>query len=94
MDETALLQYIKNYDFENAVFSKPVTEQAEAMTKVLTTAFQQFVPSKTIVVRVSDQPWVKSYTRLLLRKNKTRKPGYAGPIWTLFGLILDHIGPI
>ena len=26
-------------------------------------------------------------------KNWTRRPGYAGPIWTLFGLILDHIGP-
>ena len=26
------------------------------------------MPSKTIVVRASDQPWVNSYTRLLLRK--------------------------
>ena len=26
------------------------------------------MPSKTITVRVSDQPWVNSYTRLLLRK--------------------------
>ena len=68
LDETALLQYIKNYDFETAVFSKPVTEQAEAMIRVLTTSFQKFVPSKTIFIRVSDQPWVNSYTRLLLRK--------------------------
>ena len=68
MNEAALLQHIKNYDFENAVFSKPVTEQAEAMTNGLTNAFQKFVPSKTIVIRVSDQPWVNSYTRLLLRK--------------------------
>ena len=64
LDENALLQFIKSYDFETAVFSKPVTEQAEAMTNILTTAFQQFVPSKTIVIRVSDQPWVNSYTRL------------------------------
>ena len=68
LDENALLQFIKSYDFGTAVFSKPVTEQAEAMTNILTTAFQQFVPSKTIVIRVSDQPWVNSYTRLLLRK--------------------------
>ena len=68
LDETALLKYIKSYDFETAVFSKPITEQAEALTSVLTTAFQQFVPSKTIIIRVTDQPWVNSYTRLLLRK--------------------------
>ena len=68
LDENALLQYIKSYNFETVVFSKPVTEQAESMTRVLTTAFQQFVPSKTIIVRVTDQPWVNSYTRLLLRK--------------------------
>ena len=59
---------MKVHYFETAVFSKPVTEQAEAMTNILTTAFQQFVPSKTVVIRVSDQPWVNSYTRLLLRK--------------------------
>ena len=68
LDENALLQFLKSYDFETAVFSKPVTKQAEAMTNILTTAFQQFVPSKTIVIRVSDQPWVNSYTRLLLQK--------------------------
>ena len=54
--------------FWKCSFSKPVTEQAEAMTNVLTNAFQKFVPSKTIVIRVSDQPCVNSYTRLLLRK--------------------------
>ena len=63
------MQYIKSYDFETAVFSKPITEQAGALTSVLTTAFQQFVPSKTIIIRVTDQLWVNSHTRLLLRKN-------------------------
>ena len=68
INENALLQYIKSYDFESAVFSKPATQQAEAMTDILTSAFQKYVPTKTIVIRVSDQPWVNSYTRFLLRK--------------------------
>ena len=68
INESALLQYIKSYDFESSVFSKPATQQAKAMTDILTSAFQKCVPTKTIVIRVSDQPWVNSYTRLLLRK--------------------------
>ena len=58
MNEDALLQYTKSYNFESAVFSKPVTQQVQAMTEILTTAFHKFVPNKTIVVRVSDQNWV------------------------------------
>ena len=38
------------------------------MTNILTTEVQQFVPSKTIVIKVSYQPLVNSYTRLLLWK--------------------------
>ena len=53
---------------KKTVFSKPVTQQAEALTDILTSAFQKFVPTKTIVIRVSDQPWVNSYTRLLVHK--------------------------
>ena len=67
IDEGALLQYIKNINFDVQVFSRPVTQQAEAITEVLTEAFHKFVPCKTVVARNSDQPWVNSYTRLLLR---------------------------
>ena len=45
-----------------------LTQQAEAITEVLTKAFHKFVPCKTVVARISDQPWVNSFTRLLLRK--------------------------
>ena len=53
---------------KKTVFSKPVTQQAEALTDILTSEFQKFVPTKKIVIRVSNQPWVNSYTRLLLHK--------------------------
>ena len=68
IDEVALIQYIKNINFDIQVFSRPATEQAKAITEVLTEAFNKFVPCKTVTVRPSDQPWVNSYTRLLLRK--------------------------
>ena len=31
-------------------------------------AFSQFVPCKNVPIRVNDQPWSNTYTRLLLRK--------------------------
>ena len=68
LDENALINYIKNIDFETLVFSRPVTEQAEAMTNLLVSTFHKFVPTKKVIIRPNDQPWVNSYTRLLLRK--------------------------
>ena len=50
------------------MFSKPVLQQAEAMTCILEAAQKQFVPIKTITINPRDQPWVNSYTRLLMRK--------------------------
>ena len=50
------------------MFSKPVLQQAEALTKILDAAQRKFVPTKTIVINPRDQPWVNSYTRLLMRK--------------------------
>ena len=67
MDEAALIDYIKAFDFET-ILSKPVEDQAEALTSVLTDAFAKFVPVKNVIIRSKDQPWVNSYTRLLLRK--------------------------
>ena len=68
IDEIGLRNFIKNYDFESKVFSKPVLQQAEAMTCILEAAQRQFVPIKTITINPRDQPWVNSYTRLLMRK--------------------------
>ena len=67
VDEVALIDHIKAFNFE-AILSKPVVEQAEALTALLTDAFVKFVPVKNVVTRSNDQPWVNSYTRLLLRK--------------------------
>ena len=64
---TLVINYIKAFDFEN-VLSKPVVDQAEALTAVLTDAFAKFFPVKNVIIRSNDQPWVNSYTRLLLRK--------------------------
>ena len=50
------------------MFQQPIINQAELYTKVLIDAFSQFIPCKTVPIRVNDQPWSNSYTRLLLRK--------------------------
>ena len=67
-DINGLIKYIKNYDFENKVFSHPITDQTDIYTEILKEAFNQFIPVKTIIIRPHDAPWCNSYTRLLLRK--------------------------
>ena len=42
------------------IFSKPVTEQAEAFTDFLTEAFHQFVPVRKVTIKYNDQPWLNS----------------------------------
>ena len=68
IDEPGLISYIKNIDYDSLVFTKPLQDQAQIMTDILTQAFSLFVPSKTIVISPSCQPWSNTYTRLLLRK--------------------------
>ena len=67
-DVDGLIQYIKEYDFQNNVFCHPVIQQAELYTNVLSDAFSKFVPSKTVTLRQTDAPWCNTFTRLLLRK--------------------------
>ena len=68
IDETGLINFIKDFDFENLVFTKPAKEQATIMSSFLSETVSKFVPTKKDSVRDSDQPWTNSYTRLLLRK--------------------------
>ena len=63
-----MTNYIKQFDYETAVFQHPTIMQAELYTQVLTDAFAQFIPCKTVPIRSNDQPWSNTYTRLLLRK--------------------------
>jgi hypothetical protein len=67
-DVNGLINHIKHFDFETAVFHHPKTEQAQLYSKVFTDAFALFVPCKTVIIRTNDQPWTNTYTRLLLRK--------------------------
>ena len=67
-DEAGLIKYIKEYDFENTVFNLPTVNQTVAYTQILQDAFAKFVPSKTVFIRNTDQPWCNNFTRLLLRK--------------------------
>ena len=67
-DINGLIKFIKEYDFENAVFSCPIIDQTEIFTKILKQGFDQFVPQKTITIRLTDAPWCNSYTRLLLQE--------------------------
>ena len=68
IDEKGLIKFLNENDYETLVFSRPVSQQAEAYSDVLIRAREQFLPTKQITVRPCDQPWVNSYTRLLLRK--------------------------
>jgi hypothetical protein len=68
MDEKGLINFIKTYDFQSNVFSKPTLEQAPAFSEVIVKAIKTFIPTKKITIRSTDQPWVNSYTRLLIRK--------------------------
>ena len=67
-DIEGLMRYIKEYNFENSVFSRPFIEQADIFSNILKQAFAQFIPSKSVVIRPTDQGWCNSFTRLLLRK--------------------------
>ena len=67
-DEAGLIDYINFFNFDNTVFNQPATKQAEIFTNILQDAFAQFVPSKQVLVRPSDQSWCNRLTRLLLRK--------------------------
>jgi hypothetical protein len=68
IDEIGLRNYIKSFDFDLHVFSKPVAQQAEAISDILILAQKLFVPMKEITIKTNDQPWVNSYTRILMRK--------------------------
>ena len=68
IDEIGLRDFIKKYDFQTKVFDLPIIQQAHAMTNILNAAQNKYVPVKTIVIKPNDQPWVNSYTRLLMRK--------------------------
>ena len=63
-----MIRYIKDFDFERAVFTHPTVNQADIYSDVLKNAFATFVPCKTVVIRPTDMAWCNSYTRLLLRK--------------------------
>ena len=67
-DIAGLIAHIKSINFELAVFIHPIIQQANFYTQVLMDAFTKFIPCKSVPIRVNDQPWSNTYTRLLLRK--------------------------
>ena len=67
-DIQGLMNYITDIDFNSLVFSKPTIDQSEIYSNILKQAFAQFVPSKTVVIRPTDQSWCNSFTRFLMRK--------------------------
>ena len=74
VDETGLVDFIKNFDFENLVFTKPVTDQANILSNFLSQSVAKFVPTKKVTIKESDQPWTNTYTRLLIRKKNRNYP--------------------
>ena len=54
-DVNGLIDHIKHFDFNTAVFQYPTVTQAELYTKVLTDAFSLFIPCKTVgVIHIQD----------------------------------------
>ena len=76
VDEDGLRNYINSFNFENSVFCHPVEYQAEHFTEILHNAFSLFVPTKTVVVRSTEQPWCNTFTWLLLRKKNRNNQFY------------------
>ena len=64
-DVNGLIEYIKNYDFENNVFCYPIVQQTELYSNVLIDAFSKFIPSKNVVIRPSDAPWCNRFTEII-----------------------------
>ena len=64
--EKELFKYFGEIDYQALVFSKNVSEQADAYSKILIEAQKLFVPTRQIVVRPKDQDWCNAYTRLLI----------------------------
>ena len=67
-----LITFIKNYNFEEHVFSHEVLHQTELYSKVLIKAFEQFVPKITLCVKPHTPAWCNTYTRMLLRKKSQK----------------------
>ena len=67
-DINGLLKFIKEYNFENNIFTSHIEQQAFLYTTVLKEAFDEFVPKKWVVIKPGSIPWCNRYTRLLMRK--------------------------
>ena len=50
IDEIALRNYIKSYDFETNLFSKPLDQQATLMTNFLTATQNMFIPKNKLLL--------------------------------------------
>ena len=68
VDEESLCNFVKDFNFEQELFSLPVKEQAEKLTSILKDFMDKFVTKKDVFIKPDDIPWCNTYTRLLLRK--------------------------
>ena len=68
LNELELIKYIKDFDFQNKIFSHPLSDQPQLLTDMLTTTFGIFVPSKQVTIRPNEPAWTNTYTRLLQRR--------------------------
>ena len=62
VDIDGLTNYIKNYDYDNTVFSQPILRQADIFNEILINAFSQFIPCKIVTIKHNDQPWCNNFT--------------------------------
>ena len=75
-DIEGLVKYIKDFDFESAVFSAPAHNQCALFTNVLTEALAKFVPTKYITA--PKHFWLASVKQCSDTPSKERKPTHRG----------------
>ena len=68
VDKESLCTFVKDFNFEQELFSLPVQEQAEKFTYILKDCLDKFVTKKDVFIKPDGIPWCNTYTRLLLRK--------------------------
>ena len=68
VDKESLCTFVKDFNFEQELFSLPVQKQAEKFTNILKDCLDKFVTKKDVFIKPDGIPWCNTYTRLLLRK--------------------------
>ena len=69
-DEVGLINYIKNFDFENTVFNQATMRQADVFTNILQDALAKFEQRHLGLYLSSTLDWTKQISEVCLKANR------------------------